>query len=49
VAQVRRFGAEVLLAGLWSWGQGGQQGDRVAAAAVDDAVDEQGGGAEYLA
>ncbi len=32
-----------------SWGQRGQQAGRVVAAAVHDAVDEQGRGAEYLA
>jgi hypothetical protein len=32
-----------------SWRQRGRQGGLVVAAAVDDAIDEQGGGAEYLA
>ena len=36
-------------AGARSWGQRGQQGGRVVAAAVHHAVDEQGGGAEHLA
>src|SRR5216683_7956287 len=32
-----------------SWGHRGQQGGRVVAAAVQDAVDEQGGGTQHLA